>query len=141
MTQKDLFQKDQISSPLDIRVNHFQLVANRRGQEDPRHIFPYIFRIVEQTRPSFVIYENVYGHLSLGLDEVLFKMESIDYCTRTFVFPSSSIGAWHKRDRLWIICKSCTQHRTRWIIFPQGVQKQRRKCKKVTERDGRNQAI
>ena len=24
MTQKDLFQKDQISSPLDIRVNHFQ---------------------------------------------------------------------------------------------------------------------
>ena len=83
----------------------FSVAGNRRGQEDPRHIFPYIFRIVEQTRPSYVIYENVYGHLSLGLDEVLFKMESIDYCTRTFVFPSSSIGAWHKRDRLWIVCR------------------------------------
>ena len=90
----------------------FSVAGNRRGQEDPRHIFPYIFRIVEQTRPSYVIYENVYGHLSLGLDEVLFKMESINYCTRTFVFPSSSIGAWHKRDRLWIICKSLcdTEH-------------------------------
>ena len=32
-------------------------------------------------------------------------MESINYQTRTFVFPSSSIGAWHKRDRLWIVCR------------------------------------
>jgi len=30
-------------------------------------------------------------------------MESIGYATRTFVFPSSSIGARHKRDRVWII--------------------------------------
>jgi len=39
----------------------------------------------------------------MGLDEVLFQMESIGYATRTFVFPSSSIGARHKRDRVWII--------------------------------------
>ena len=90
----------------------FSVSGKRKGEEDERHIFPFIHRIVEQTRPTFVIYENVYGHLSLGLDEVLFAMESINYHTRTFVFPSSSIGAWHKRDRLWIVCKSLcdTQH-------------------------------
>jgi len=42
----------------------------------------------------------------LGLDEVLFQMESINYHTRTFVFPSSAIGARHKRDRLWIVCRN-----------------------------------
>ena len=83
----------------------FSVSGKRKGEEDERHIFPFIHRIVEQTRPTFVIYENVYGHLSLGLDEVLFAMESINYQTRTFVFPSSSIGAWHKRDRLWIVCR------------------------------------
>ena len=80
----------------------------RKGAEDERHIFPYIFRIIEQTRPSYCVFENVYGHVSLGLDEVLFQMESINYHTRTFILPSSSIGAWHKRDRVWIICKDLT---------------------------------
>ena len=80
-------------------------VAGRRDKEDPRRIFPYIHSIVEQTRPSWCVFENVYGHFSMGLDEVLVQMETINYATRTFIVPSSSIGALHKRDRIWIICK------------------------------------
>ena len=33
-------------------------------------------------------------------------MESLNYQTRTFVVSASSIGARHKRDRVWIICKN-----------------------------------
>ena len=33
-------------------------------------------------------------------------MESLNYHTRTFVLPSSAIGARHKRERLWIICRN-----------------------------------
>ena len=90
----------------------FSTSGKRGGTEDPRHIFPYLHKIIEQVRPTYCVFENVYGHISLGLDEVLFAMESLNYHTRTFVFPSSSIGAWHKRDRLWIVCKSLcdTQH-------------------------------
>ena len=84
----------------------FSTSGKRLGTEDPRYIFPYLHRIIEQTRPSYCVFENVYGHISLGLDEVLFQMESINYHTRTFVFPSSAIGARHKRDRLWIICRN-----------------------------------
>ena len=84
----------------------FSQSGKRKGLEDERHIFPYLLRIIEQVRPTYCVFENVYGHLSLGLDEVLFQMESIDYQTTTLVFPSSSIGAWHKRDRVWIIGKS-----------------------------------
>ena len=78
-------------------------VAGKRDKEDPRQIFPFIHRIVEQVRPTWTVFENVYGHFSMGLDEVLFQMEAINYSTRTFIVPSSSIGARHKRDRLWII--------------------------------------
>ena len=80
-------------------------VAGKRNEDDPRKIFPFIYRIVEQVRPSWCVFENVYGHFSMGLDEVLVQMETINYATRTFIVPSSSIGARHKRDRLWIVCK------------------------------------
>ena len=84
----------------------FSTSGKRLGSEDPRHIFPYIHEIVKQIRPSYCVFENVYGHVSMGLDEVLFAMESLNYQTRTFVVSASSIGARHKRDRVWIICKN-----------------------------------
>ena len=84
----------------------FSTSGKRLGTEDPRHIFPYLHKLIEQIRPTYCVFENVYGHISLGLDEVLFAMESLNYHTRTFVFPSSAIGARHKRDRLWIICRN-----------------------------------
>jgi len=80
-------------------------VAGKRNEDDPRKIFPFIHRIVEQVRPSWCVFENVYGHFSMGLDEVLVQMETLNYATRTFVVPSSAVGALHKRDRLWIVCK------------------------------------
>ena len=84
----------------------FSTSGKRLGSEDPRHIFPYIHEIVKQIRPSYCVFENVYGHVSMGLDEVLFAMENLNYQTRTFVVSASSIGARHKRDRVWIVCKN-----------------------------------
>lgn len=82
----------------------FSGAGKRRGTQDPRHIYPHISRIIAQKRPAWVVLENVYGHLSLGLDEVLNDLESKEYATRTFILPSGAIvGAPHKRDRLWII--------------------------------------
>lgn len=95
----------------------FSQSGKRKGLEDERHIFPYLLRIIEQVRPTYCVFENVYGHLSLGLDEVLFQMESIDYQTTTLVFPSSSIGAWHKRDRVWIVAVSNTNDKRLWSCF------------------------
>ena len=84
----------------------FSTSGKRLGTEDPRHIFPYLHKLIEQIRPTYCVFENVYGHISLGLDEVLFAMESLNYHTMTFVLPSSAIGARHKRERLWIICRN-----------------------------------
>ena len=84
----------------------FSVAGLRKGEEDDRHIWPSIFRIITHKRPSWVVCENVYGHVALGLDKVLVDMESQGYATRTFIVPACAKNAPHRRDRLWIICKN-----------------------------------
>ena len=84
----------------------FSVAGKQRGTEDDRHIWPYIFRIVASKRPAWLCFENVYGHVGMGLDEVLHDLEGEGYATRTFIVPASGVGAPHKRDRLWIIART-----------------------------------
>jgi len=90
----------------------FSVAGQRRGTEDDRHIWPFIFTIIKAKRPSFCVFENVYGHVSMGLDEVLSDLEGEGYATRPFVVPACATDAFHRRDRLWIICRNVgdTQH-------------------------------
>ena len=84
----------------------FSQAGKRLGWEDPRAIWPYILRIVQQERFDVCVFENVSGHISLGLDEVLHDLEGEGYTTRTFVLPAEACGASHRRDRLWIIARN-----------------------------------
>lgn len=81
----------------------FSQAGKRLGTEDDRHIWPYIREIVAQKRPSWCVFENVYGHVSMGLDQVLSDLEADGYATRAFIVPACSVDAPHKRDRVWII--------------------------------------
>ena len=81
----------------------FSVARKQRGAEDDRHIWPEIRTIVEAKRPSWCVFENVYGHIKLGLDEVLSDLEAIGYATRPFVVPACAVNAPHKRNRVWII--------------------------------------
>ena len=81
----------------------FSVAGSQKGFQDDRHIWPFIFRIVTQKRPSICVFENVNGHITLGLDSVLNDLESEGYATRTFIIPAVSTGAPHRRDRVWII--------------------------------------
>ena len=84
----------------------FSVAGKRKGAEDDRHIWPYIRRIVAQKRPAWAVFENVYGHISMGLDEVLADLEAESYAARAFIVPACGVNAPHKRDRLWIIAKN-----------------------------------
>jgi len=81
----------------------FSQAGKRKGEEDPRHIFPYIMQIVASKRPSWCVFENVYGHVSMGLDTALTAMEAEGYATRSFIIPAVSVGAPHRRDRIFIV--------------------------------------
>jgi DNA (cytosine-5)-methyltransferase 1 len=81
----------------------FSVAGKQRGEKDDRHIWPYISKIVAHKRPTWCVFENVYGHIALGLDKVLADLESKGYSSRAFVVPACGVDAHHKRDRLWII--------------------------------------
>ena len=81
----------------------FSVAGKQRGTEDDRHIWPFISQIIAQKRPAWCVLENVYGHVALGLDEVLAELEAQNYATRAFIVPACAVEAPHRRDRLWII--------------------------------------
>ena len=84
----------------------FSVAGRKKGEEDPRHLWPEYFRLVKELRPTWVIGENVSGHIKLGLDTVIKDLESEDYAVRPFSISASSIGANHQRERVWIIANS-----------------------------------
>lgn len=85
--------------------------ANREGQEDDRHLWPQMLRIIQATRPRFVIGENVAGHITLGLDNVLSDLEAENYTARAFVIPACAKDARHRRDRVWIVAHTSSGKR------------------------------
>ena len=73
----------------------FSHAGKQRAQDDPRHLWPEMFRLIRECRPTWVIGENVAGIIKLGLDEVLSDLESEGYATRTFNIPACAVGAPH----------------------------------------------
>ena len=91
----------------------FSHAGKRLGHEDDRHIWPYLLQIVAQKRPAWCCFENVYGHVSMGLDQVLLDLEGQGYATRPFIVPACAVDAPHRRDRLWIIAHTFDADRRR----------------------------
>ena len=81
----------------------FSHAGRQQAQDDPRHLWPEMFRLIRECRPTWVVGENVAGIISLGLDEVLSDLESEGYATRTFNIPACAVGAPHIRQRIWIV--------------------------------------
>jgi len=84
----------------------FSQAGKRKGEEDDRHLWPFMLEIIKQKRPKFIVAENVAGHITLGLDNVLFDLESEGYSARAVVLPASSVNAHHRRDRVWVIAQN-----------------------------------
>ncbi len=103
--------KEDTLAPIDIITGGypcqpFSIAGSQRGEKDTRHLWPDMFRIVKECKPTWVIGENVSGHIKLGLDTVLQDLESEGYSVRAFSISASSIGANHQRERVWIIAHS-----------------------------------
>ena len=109
----------------------FSIAGRQKGEQDSRHLWPEYFRLVKELRPTWVIGENVSGHIKLGLDTVIEDLESEDYSVRPFSISASSIGANHQRERIWILAHS---RRSQW---PRA--EQRRENENETRKENANQ--
>jgi DNA (cytosine-5)-methyltransferase 1 len=81
----------------------FSHAGKRLGAEDDRHLWPEMRRLVETLRPAWVIGENVAGHVSMGLDDVLSDLDGLGYAAQAFVIPACAVNAPHRRDRVWLV--------------------------------------
>jgi DNA (cytosine-5)-methyltransferase 1 len=81
----------------------FSYAGKRQGKEDDRHLWPEVHRLVASIRPTWCLFENVAGHITMGLDEVLLNLEGEGYACQPLVVPACAVDAPHRRDRVWII--------------------------------------
>jgi DNA (cytosine-5)-methyltransferase 1 len=84
----------------------FSAAGKRLGTEDPRHLWPYILGHIKAIRPVRCMFENVEGHISLGLREVIGDLESAGYDATWGIFSAAEVGAPHQRKRVYILANA-----------------------------------
>lgn len=89
----------------------FSVAGKQKGKEDDRHLWPFMFKIIEQKKPTWVIVENVGGFVNVALDDVCLDLEAEGYATQSFIIPACGVEAPHRRDRIWIIGKYTSESR------------------------------
>ena len=81
----------------------FSKAGNRKGTDDPRHLWPWVREAISELRPRYAILENVRGHITLGLSTVLGELASIGYDAEWQIVSANSVGAPHLRERVIIV--------------------------------------
>lgn len=81
----------------------FSQAGKRLGEDDPRHLWPVIREQVRALQPRGVFFENVAGHLTLGLDRVLQDLAGCGFRCAFGLFTAAEVGAPHRRERVFIL--------------------------------------
>ena len=81
----------------------FSTAGKRNGADDSRHLWPWVREAISELRPQYAILENVRGHITLGLSEVLGELASIGYDAEWQIVSANSVGAPHLRERIIIL--------------------------------------
>jgi DNA (cytosine-5)-methyltransferase 1 len=87
----------------------FTLSGLRQGENDPRHLWPDVARITAEVAPEWVFFENVPGHLTLGLQDVTRDLQAMGYRVAATVVSAAEVGASHTRERLFILAHADVQ--------------------------------
>ena len=111
----------------------FSLAGRRKGADDNRYLWPQMLRAIRQIHPTWVVGENVNGIKTMvescqvtqmgrtdylfeenylyreesrfTLDKICADLEAEGYSVQPIVIPACSVGAPHRRDRVWIVAR------------------------------------
>ena len=84
----------------------FSVAGKGKAQSDERHLWPVWFKLIAEARPAVVFGEQVAGAIAHGWwDDAADDLEREGYETGAAVLPACSVGAPHKRDRLWFVAQ------------------------------------
>jgi DNA (cytosine-5)-methyltransferase 1 len=92
----------------------FSVAGRRKGKSDDRYLWPNMFKIIQETKPTWIIGENVPGIINMGLETTVFDLEEEGYEVEVLVLPAIGVSALHKRNRVWIIANTDTERSQRY---------------------------
>ena len=85
----------------------FSTAGRREGTSDNRYLWKEMLRVIHEVGPTYVVAENVRGLVSwsegMVFDTVCADLESAGYEVLPCLLPAASVGAPHKRDRVWFV--------------------------------------
>ena len=85
----------------------FSVAGKQKGTSDSRYLWPEMFRIIKIFKPRYVIGENVRGIVNIEngmvFETVCSNLEDEGYEVQPFLIPAASVGAPHRRERIWFI--------------------------------------
>jgi DNA (cytosine-5)-methyltransferase 1 len=88
----------------------YSSAGKRLGKEDERHLWPHMLRVISEVKPTYVVGENVRGLTNwnggMVFEEVCVDLESQGYEVQPILLPACSVGAPHRRDRIWFVAYS-----------------------------------
>ena len=87
----------------------FSQAGRRKGTSDDRFLWPEMFRVIRNTKPTWVIAENVRGLLTINeglvFEQVCLDLEGEGYEVQPLVIPAVAVNAPHRRDRIWFVAR------------------------------------
>jgi DNA (cytosine-5)-methyltransferase 1 len=90
----------------------FSAAGKRKGAADERHLWPVFARLIRECRPECVFGEQVESAIGLGwLDGVCADLEADGYAVGAAVLGAHSVGAPHRRHRLYWVADAGTPGR------------------------------
>ena len=85
----------------------FSVAGKQKAIQDDRHLGPDMFRVIKETKPTWVIGENVRNIISISggmvFEQVYLDLESEGYEVQSFIIPASAVNAPHQRYRTWSV--------------------------------------
>lgn len=88
----------------------FSAAGKRGGREDDRYIWPEMLRVIREINPAWVVGENVAGLLSINggmeIESIIVDLETEGYEIIPALYPAASVGAPHRRDRVFIVANN-----------------------------------
>ena len=86
------------------------IAGKQKGKDDDRYLFPEMLRIIKEVKPRWIIGENVQNLINISngtiLKDIVKGLENENFEVQCFSISASSQGAWHKRERIWIVANS-----------------------------------